>query len=113
MTLGVTIGMSTTASPQSFGSKVVLLTPVGVLVGSLIVPLAETSAVVPDAVPSEAEPLSLSVAGKVVRVIEPADIVFVADIEFEAEPDSSPLSVHATVRADIRDRRHALRFISW
>jgi hypothetical protein len=110
ITLGVTIGMSTTASPQSSGSNEVLPL-VGPVVGSLAVPVAETSLVVPALVP-EAELLSPSVAVKVVSVVRVFELI-VFEFEFEAEFDSEPSSEHAPVRADMRDRRHALRFISW
>ena len=47
--------------------------------------------------------------GKV--LIPPVRVV--VEFEFEFEFDSEPPSEHAPVRADMRDRRHALRFISW
>jgi len=60
-----------------------------------------------------AEPALVSVSpDMVVKVIELIVVVVVVVLEFEFE-EPEPSSVHATVRADIKDRRHALRFISW
>jgi len=119
MTLGVTIGMLTTDSPQSFGSKVVLPP-----VGSEAVPSVGTRSAVelPSdaltlAVPSDALAVSVAEAD---AEIEIDDIVMVLGVEFESEFESSlvPLSspqpaARLPARMDIKDSKHALRFISW
>jgi len=109
MTLGVTIGMLTTDSPQSFGSKVVVPS---LLVGAVVIP--------PDAVTSVVEPVPLA-------LIEPAVVgsVIGSESEIEIEPIVAGvesevasslvfdlLSPHAPVRSDMKVIRHALRFIS-
>ncbi|MBA3549867.1 MAG: hypothetical protein H0T76_25590 [Nannocystis sp.] len=73
-------------------------------VGSLIVPVAETSLVVPDAV-TVSEP-SLAVGSEAMPSVTVASV-----FEFEFEFDSEASLVQAPVRADRRDKRHALRFI--
>jgi len=123
MTLGVTIGMFTTDSPQSFGSKVVMPP-----VGSLAVPSVGTAAVeLPSdtlalAVPSVALAVSVAEAD---AEIEIDDIVLELELEADSEADSSPLPLPSSphpparpaarppVRRDIKDSKHSLRFISW
>jgi len=77
-------------------------------------PVGVVSAVVPDVV-AEPAVVSLSPPDKVVKVIELIEFeLIVLEFEFEfAVEEPEPSSPHATVRADIKDRRHALRFISW
>ncbi|MBL8971545.1 MAG: hypothetical protein JNK56_13230 [Myxococcales bacterium] len=114
MTLGVTIGMFTTDSPQSFGSKVVL-PPVGsddMLASVGVVPAVVPSVALALAVPSVALAVSVADADAVI-VIEFDDIVLEFDSEFDSSPLPLPLSPHAAARRDIKDSKHALRFISW
>jgi hypothetical protein len=88
------------------------MAPVEATVGSLIVALAEPSVGEPVDV---AEPalVSVSPADRVVKVVKVTELI-VLEFEFEfAVEEPEPSSPHATVRADIKDRRHALRFISW
>jgi hypothetical protein len=77
-----------------------------------MLPVAVTSLVEPAVAPEPELPSLPSEAVRVVRVIELIELI-VFEAEFEFEPEPEPSSEHATVRADIKDRRHALRFISW
>ena len=109
MTLGVTIGMLTTASPQSSGSKVVLSPAVGSLAVPVAVPSADVGVV---ALASDDDSAPLSDAVMVIEAAVSVAIVFEFEFEFESS-EFDLLSPHAPVRSDKEVRRHALRFISW
>jgi len=101
MTLGVTIGMLTFASPQSFGSNVVLLSP-----PPLEVPLTEVVGV-EESLPLD-EPVP-SVIGVVVIVIDPMPVMFMV---VESLPDSLPSSPHPNRPSATTLKNNVLRFIS-